>query len=75
MYELISMIRNNPHNSVENWKEFSRDLSGIKAVTWLLYALLLQIIHALDEECLFKIVNRGTLIQKMEKILIKTGLY
>lgn len=55
--ELIGLLKNNPHQVLENWIDFSDKIDGENLSLWLDYAYHLELIHKIPASILDKILK------------------
>ena len=55
--EIISIINNNPINSLERWMEYCSNFKDKELTTWIEYAYYLQVLHKVDTDFLVSLLD------------------
>jgi len=67
-FELIGLIRNNPHRTIELWSQNLPFVKGEQLTKWLEYAYLLEIVYKLDDEKLIEIVLADDALEQNKRL-------
>jgi hypothetical protein len=67
-YELISLIKNNPHRTMELWLEYLPSLKGERLTKWFEYAYRLELIYKLNDHKLIEIIQSDDIIERNKRL-------